>query len=102
MGAVALHRPGEDLEYVHDWVNDLEETGSPTDTISSVAWAFGQNPDDGSSPSPEIHSSATSGTLTWAWVRYLQPGSVYTLRCVMTTAAGRVFEHSWVLRCAWD
>lgn len=99
--SVALQSPLESLDYSHDYSEDLDASGSPSDTISSVAWTWLQNPDDGSSPSPEIYDETTSGSIATAWVRNLQVGSVYVLAHTMITAAGRTFSHEWVIRCGY-
>lgn len=99
--AVGYQRPQEDLDYSHDYSTELDSQGSPSDTIASVVWTFTQNPDDGSSPSPEIHDPSVSGNVVTAWVRNLQPGNVYVLTNVTTTDAGRVLQHSWTIRCGY-
>jgi hypothetical protein len=98
--SVALQGPGEDLDYSHDWSPDLDDQGSPSDTISSATWTL-EGPDDGGSPSPQTHTPTTSGNVVSAWVSDLQLGGVYRLRHVMTSDAGRRFEHDWVIRCGY-
>lgn len=98
--SVALHGPGEDLDYSHDWTADLDDGGSPSDTISTSSWSL-TGPDDGSSPTPSTHSATIAGGTVTAWVRDLQLGGVYELRNVMTTGAGRQFQHAWVIRCGY-
>lgn len=99
--AVAIQGPQADLDYSHDYANELDATGSPNDNISSATWSLEQSPDDGSSPSPVVHSDSISGSVVTAWVRNLQVGNVYVLKNVTTTTQGRVFEHSWTIRCAY-
>ena len=82
---VALQGPGEDLDYSHDWSADLDDQGSPSDTISASTWAL-EGPDDGSSPSPSAHDASTSGNVVTVFVNNLQVDSVYTLRNTMTTS----------------
>lgn len=99
--AVAFQRPQEDLDYSHDYATELDSSGSPSDTIASSVWAWTENPDDGSSPSPELHDESSDGTVVSVWVRNLQPGSKYVLTNTTTTSVGRVLQHPWVIRCAY-
>ncbi len=93
-----LHRQTEDLDYAIDWTAELDDQGSPSDTISSSIWDL-VGPDDGSSPSPELHSDsinqATGQTITF--VRNLQRG-VYRLRNYMTTTSNRVHQKEITIR----
>jgi len=98
--SVALQGPAERLDYSHNWAADLDDSGSPSDTISDSVWSL-SGQDDGGSPSPAVYSDAQANAVTSAWVRDLQLNGVYTLRNVITTAAGRTFSHAWIIRCGY-
>lgn len=96
--ALALQSPVEDLDYTHDWTNDMQDV-SPEDSISTSAWTLeGQ---DNGSPSPSTHDASLAGNVTRVFVKNLNAGETYSLRNDIITSGGRTFSHSWTIRCAY-
>lgn len=79
--------PNATLDYTFDWSDWLPSA----DTISSVAWQV----------SPGLTTASVSNTTTTAtiWLSGGTEGEKYSVRCRITTAAGRIEDATEVLRC---
>jgi hypothetical protein len=82
-GAYIVKDPGSTLDYIIDWTNWL---GS--DTVSGVVYT----PDSGITTSTAIGGSATSNTTTTTTINLTggTVGTIYNIKCEMTTSSGRV------------
>lgn len=84
--ATYLHDPEAVLDYGVDWSAWLG-----TDTLASVTWTVPTG--------LVLASQANTTTVATAWISGGVAGSVYTVECKVTTAAGRTDERSFQLRC---
>lgn len=82
-GAYIVKDPGSTLDYTIDWTNWLG-----ADTVSSVAYTL----DSGITTSTAIGGSATSTTATTTTVNITggTAGTIYNVKCEMTTSSNRV------------
>ena len=90
--------PQEVLDWTCDWAAELDDVGSPSDTISTSAWAITSQ--EGSPQFPDLKTATVSGTLTTIFVFNCVRGEVYQLTNTVTTGQGRTLERSMTLRCA--
>lgn len=90
--------PQETLDWTCDWAAELDDVGSPSDTISSSAWAV--TPQEGSPQQPDLKTASTVGTKTTIFVYNCKRGEVYQLTNTIVTGQGRTLERSITLRCA--
>lgn len=89
--------PSGDLDYPCDWVDYLDEVGSPQDTITTSSWTI--TPQSGSPQEPELRDANIIGTITTIFVRGCVRGQVYQLTNHIVTGQGRTDERSVTLRC---
>ena len=93
------HDPDAILDYAVDWADWLAEASG--DTLSSCTWtvtggtATLANAATGGTPATS-HAGTLTGTQARIYVRSASPGPV-TLRCRVTSTAGRVDDRSVVL-----
>ena len=90
-GAYIVKDPGSTLDYTIDWTNWL---GS--DTVSSVSYTL----DSGITTSTAIGGSATSTTTTTSTVNITggTAGTIYNVKCEMTTSSGRIVVRNFRVR----
>ena len=92
-----LQDPGEKVDYTFDWTNWLEESGSPSDTITAAVWDISPI-NDGSPTEPALSGDAINGVYTTVFVNGVLRGGVYRLTCRATTGMGRIAEQSITIR----
>ncbi len=98
MADYLLIDPQETLDYTFDWGPFMDESGSPSDTILSSAWAI--TPANAGSPSEPVLSGDTkTADTTTTLVANCAVGQVYRLTNTVVTAQGRTAERTLTLRC---
>ena len=88
--------PGEVLDYTCDWSSFLEETGSPSDAITSSSWDVVP----GGSPGLEVQSNTFTSATTTAFVAGGVVREIYELVNTIVTSIGRTGKRSITLICA--
>ncbi len=89
--------PGEELDWTCDWAAELDDVGSPSDTISTSAWAV--TPQEGSPQQPDLKTASVTGTKTTIFLYNCVRGQIYQLTNTVVTGQGRTFKRSITVRC---
>jgi hypothetical protein len=90
-----LADPSSVLDFEHDWTTSwLDDTGSPTDTITSRQWSI--TPVHGDSPTAPVLVGDTSAVV---FVSGMRAGYVYRLTEHIVTASAREDDRTIMIRC---
>lgn len=87
-----LFDPDETLDYSCDWTAFLTDGDGTPDSIATSAWSVFP-------VGPSLSGATEAGGVATVFISDGQPGQIYRLTNRISTAAGRVAERSWTLRC---
>ena len=97
MSRYFLIDPGANVDYTMNWEDFFEDSGSPTDSISTSTWSV--TPQEGSPLVPTLSNDSNTATTTTTFIADCQVGVLYQLTNRIVTTLGRTDERSITLRC---